>query len=114
MCAEDVEPKLLGMPSLIPSIPSSNPLPETFLCREESFRGSGKLESGPASPCKCSQLLRLFILLMLLVNMDGGGGNDMSLLRLEWKEDSVGEEGGEVIIPGGSGRGPRRTIDSKL
>jgi hypothetical protein len=26
----------------------------------------------------------------------------------------VGEEGGELIIPGGRGRGPRKTIDSKL
>ena len=31
-----------------------------------------------------------------------------------WNDDSVGEEGGELIIPGGSGRGPRKTIDSRL
>jgi len=33
-CAEDDEPKLLGIPSLIPSIPSSIPPPEMFLVRE--------------------------------------------------------------------------------
>ena len=76
-CAEDVEPKLLGIPSLIPSIPSSNPPP---LVREESFRGSGKLDSGPASPCRCSRLFRLFILLMPVALYDDGG-MDMSELR---------------------------------
>ena len=108
-CAEE-RLKLYGIPSLIPSIPSSNPPPETFLCREGSLRGSGKLDSGPASPCRCSRLLRLFILLMLPVMLNDGGGSDVS----EWKDDSVGEEGGELIIPGGSGRGPRKTTVSKL
>lgn len=76
-CAEDVEPKLLGIPSLIPSIPSSNPPPETFLVREGSLRGSGKLDSGPASPCRCSRLFRLLALLGVL----GDEGRDMSELR---------------------------------
>ena len=59
-CPEDVEPKLLGIPSLIPPVPSSNPPPETFLACGESFCGSSKLDSGPASPCKCSRLLSPF------------------------------------------------------
>jgi len=77
-CAEDVEPKLLGIPSLIPSIPSSNPPPEIFLPREESLRGSGKLDSGPASPCRCSRLLRLLTMFILLVVFSD---RDMSEVR---------------------------------
>lgn len=79
-CAEDVEPKLLGIPSLIPSIPSSNPPFGTFLVREESFRGSGKLDSGPASTYRCSRLFRLPTLFML-VALNDDGGRDMSELR---------------------------------
>lgn len=73
-CEEAVEPKLRGIPSLISSIPSSNPPPEMFLTREGSLRGSGKLDSGPASPCKCSRLFRLFLLLMAVVMWNDGGG----------------------------------------
>lgn len=80
-CAEDVEPKLLGIPSLIPSIPSSNPPPETLLARGESFRGSGKLDSGPASPCRCSRLFRLLALLVPPDVLYDDGGRDMSELR---------------------------------
>lgn len=76
MCAEDMEPKLLGIPSLIPSIPSSNPPPGTFLVREASLRGSGKLDSGPASPCRCSRLFRL----LTLPALDDSEGSDMSEL----------------------------------
>ena len=114
-CAEDVEPKLLGIPSLIPFIPSSNPPPEPFLVREGSLRGSGKLDSGPASPYRCSRLFRLLTLFVVPLNEDGG--SDMSEARCEGerrKNESVGDEGGELIIPGGSGRGPRKTIDSRL
>ena len=116
-CAEDVEPKLLGIPSLIPPIPSSNPPPETFLVREGSLRGSGKLDSGPASPYRCSRLFRRLVLFMLLAILGDGGDRDMSELRWGgegWKNESVGEGGGELIIPGGSGRGPRKTIVSRL
>jgi hypothetical protein len=112
-CAEDVEPKLLGIPSLIPSIPSSNPPPETFLDREGSLRGSGsgRPDSGPASPCRRSRLFRLFMWFML------GGDSDRSEVRYGgegWKNESVGDGGGELIIPGGNGRGPRSTIVSRL
>lgn len=77
-CAEEVELKLLGIPSLIPSIPSSNPPLETFLGREGSLRGSGKPDSGPASPWRYSRLLRLLIVVAML---GGGGEKEASELR---------------------------------
>lgn len=62
---------------------------------ESSLLGSGRLESGPARLCRISLLERLVNRGVLVV------------------DSSTGERGGELIIPEGSGRGPRRTMFSR-
>jgi hypothetical protein len=110
LCAEfDDEAKLLGMPSLIPSMPSC----EDVRVRGPSFLGKGKLESGPASPCKISLLDRfdsdrrgdivLLVVLLLLL-----------LVLLGVSDNSMGDCGGEFIVPGGIGLGPRSTMLSRF
>lgn len=78
----------VGMPSRI-SFSSPNEGPRSRL-------GRGRLESGPAIPCRTSKLERFW---MRGVKDDGGGGPSS-------KSDGV--MGGESRMPGGRGRGPRR------
>lgn len=84
------------MPSRIPfSSPNDRLL--------SSRRGSGKLESGPARPCRTSKLFRFC-----------SRGDMYWLPDVDAWSSSMGERGGELKTPGGNGRGPRRITFSRL
>ena len=78
-------------------------------------RGNGRLLSGPASPDNTSYEDRRWILIDWLVlpvegvcECERPEDGDGSLSR------SSGDIGGELRMPGGRGRGPRRRLFSRL
>lgn len=90
-------PDAVGIPSRIPfSSPNDD--------RRSSRRGSGRLDSGPARPWRTSKLLRCCNL----------GVKDEECPGEEFRSRSVGERGGEFKSPGGSGRGPRSIVLSRV
>ena len=97
-------PLPVGMPSRIPF--SS---PNDMLLR----LGSGKLESGPARPCNASNEERRATLMACGVPVpepesEPEEGDEAKGSR------SVREREGELRIPGGYGRGPRRMVFSSV
>lgn len=96
----------IGIPSLISS-PNDSMRPLGL--------GSGKFDSGPARVDSISKLDRLRAIMSCLkgeelpLPLEGYEGGGMLMASR-----SLGESGGELRMPDGKGRGPRKRVFSRL